>query len=888
MIPQSIRLYSWIDVEDVLNRQTKNWPNSLVWASAYWEGLTLGIRAEGKSKIQEWLKDTYDPRIEEKEGELYLIMESAEKKPKRFPIFLEETDEEPMTPRMIPSLARPNIITPHLKIDAPEIFSEDFPPVVVFHSFKGGVGRTIHAMALAKVFADDKKKVILIDADFEAPGISWLLRERFPNPSISFSDLIALIHGDLSKDKKDSLDLVKERLQDAFLDGIFLLPAYRSVEDFVSLDIRPEHLIQNADDPFLLTKILSELGKAMDVDAVIVDTRAGLSELSTGLLLDPRTYRVLVTTLSSQSMEGTYKVLKLLIERTPSKKEDVLFSIEEIDFPKPFVIMSQIPLNMDEKLWSEKRERLNELIAEFGCSDDLIDENLIDTPFDSNLFVLPSTFEEIMERLNQSNLRTKILDLKNYMPCKESLKSIFDTDINEKRKKVAAFSNKMQYAEKSEETDFLVTTPLKKLVEDHRQRVPITVVVGAKGAGKTYTYMQIIRCGKWSQFVEKCGMDSIHNDILICPFLEPKNLEETNRSTIQEAREKVIRQLSMKSRSDNSTIRDSIRDGMNRNLHEGQWKQIWLNGLAWSVGFRNGESEAGTAFPKFLTEQKKRVIFLIDGLEDLFQHLASSHDEQNALRSLIQEVPEWLGQQPSRPIGIVVFVRRDMVLGAISQNAAQLMALYEPYSLQWNELEALRLIGWLTEKTDIISHAKSIQAMRKEELIESLIPFWGKKLGHDQSRESRTSAWVMAVLSDLRGQIQARDMVRFIYYSVKYSIDDQRWKDRILVPSAMKKALPECGRKKIEEVEAENNPVQKIFNKFRSYDQEKKKVPFQRTDFNLDDSEIFLLENNGVIKFDKGEYHMSEIFRLGLDFERKKVGRSKVLGMASQANLREL
>ena len=41
MIPSDIRLYTWIDVEDVLLRvqKEKNWPEWLVWGRAYFDGL---------------------------------------------------------------------------------------------------------------------------------------------------------------------------------------------------------------------------------------------------------------------------------------------------------------------------------------------------------------------------------------------------------------------------------------------------------------------------------------------------------------------------------------------------------------------------------------------------------------------------------------------------------------------------------------------------------------------------------------------------------------------------------------------------------------------------------------------------------------------------------
>jgi len=124
---------------------------------------------------------------------------------------------------------------PTENIEPPAIMPLDFPPVVAFHSFKGGVGRTTHAIALAKALTAKKQKVLLVDGDLEAPGISWLFERRLPNPPVSFADFLALVHGDPSPHAETAIQLVSDRLQNAFIDGIFILPSFRSTSGFSSL-----------------------------------------------------------------------------------------------------------------------------------------------------------------------------------------------------------------------------------------------------------------------------------------------------------------------------------------------------------------------------------------------------------------------------------------------------------------------------------------------------------------------------------------------------------------------------------------------------------------------------------------------------------------------------
>ncbi len=271
----------------------------------------------------------------------------------------------------------------------------------------------------------------------------------------------------------------------------------------------------------------------------------------------------------------------------------------------------------------------------------------------------------------------------------------------------------------------------------------------------------------------------------------------------------------------------------------------------------------------------------------MFQSFATVDAEQIALRALLQDVPEWLRQQPGQPLGILVFVRRDIVVAAVHQNAAQLMARYEPYALQWSREEVLRLVAWVVLKAQIgilegLS-IKTLQAKEEQELIETLVPLWGRKVGSDRSREGRSAEWVIAALSDLRGQIQARDLIRFIRLAATASRDDVRWTDRLLVPAAMRSVLLECSRKKIEEIEMENAALKEVFTKLRNLPIEKRQIPFTLENIALQSEEIKILEANGVVLQERNEYYFPEIFRLGLNFERAAGARPRILALARRA-----
>ena len=896
MLPSDVRLYTWVDVEEVLRqaRRQNDWPEALVWASAYWNGLTLGIRPDKQQVILEWLAEKFEPRFESDQKEIVngeestssILLESLADQPRRLAVFFEETDDQPQQPRLIPRLSKPATLWPPYEPVPPEAFPSDVPPIVAFHSFKGGVGRTLLAVALAQALTEKrqgKSRVLLVDGDFEAPGITQLLRPRFPNPSIAFADFLALVHGDSDPRASESIQLAAEQIKHSFLEGIYVLPAFRSQHQYDSLQIKPEHLSQG-NNAFIVTDTLAQLGKSLDVQAVIVDLRAGLSELSTGLLLDPRVYKVIVTTLAGQSIDGTCYLLELLSERAPVKQDSD---------PFPAMIISQV-LDEHEKgtlflaPYESKLLEALTLFYENEYENSLPDPLYLLSHFDRNLMILPNDWNAIRNQLAQSNLLRQIHPLISWLPAPTSeTDKTPQEELLGKRKQLAEFANKLIYAESSETGEigeFLSIQPLQNLAADHTTKVPIAVIVGGKGAGKTYTFLQIVHCKNWYKFIEKLTGTPVASDCssYVYPSLKSINLSTAINKMVQQTHQKTVNHLGLTNLVSSEQSVDDLRDRLNDNLHEGQWREYWLDFLAWSAGFGEAKSGAGRQFVEYLQKKNRSVIAIIDGLEDLFQELPSNENQQTALRSLLQDVPGWLQQQPNPRLGLIVFVRQDMVTNSIKQNAAQLMAKYNPYALDWSDEEALRLVAWILRRITKPDNG-DLQQMDRSELIDELIPLWGRKLGHKNSHEARAAEWVIAALSDLKGQIQARDLVRFLHLAAQRSEPNLQWLDRLLVPSEIRGVVAPCGEEKIKEIEIENPTLGNILSKLKQLSEENKQTPFVREQLNLSLKDVQMLEENGVILRDAEEYYMSEIFRQGLDFKYKSAGRPNVIMLSNRA-----
>jgi cellulose biosynthesis protein BcsQ len=122
------------------------------------------------------------------------------------------------------------------------LIEEELPgvPVLAFHSYKGGVGRTLALLAFVKAWSslknvDNPKKLLIVDADIEAPGISWLTVGQ-AEAAFSLLDLLEVTqekdHIDevvaLAYDKISELT-IKVETEKALVEHI-VLPTYRYTE----------------------------------------------------------------------------------------------------------------------------------------------------------------------------------------------------------------------------------------------------------------------------------------------------------------------------------------------------------------------------------------------------------------------------------------------------------------------------------------------------------------------------------------------------------------------------------------------------------------------------------------------------------------------------------
>ncbi|MFD6966801.1 KGGVGR-motif variant AAA ATPase [Streptomyces sp. NPDC059979] len=897
-------LFSWVDVDEHLTRLALagEWPDWLVAADGWWDCLELvtrsGVEPDG---VKRWLDEVFgtgsagwvdgelllgldDPRTTEFTGlrvELSVDPEHPGAQRRRVPLLREKH----ITRQLAEPLHRP---------EAPA-FADDVQ-LMAFHSFKGGVGRTVHAVAVADRLARNGGKVLLIDADLEAPGITWMHKEQGGQCDFAYEDFITLLQGADNNDSVAAVDIAAAYLPNqqaghyASGGSITVMPSSRRVT-LAPPRIEPADLLSPGRSVYFVTDALAALGARLGVDTVVVDLRAGASELSAPVLLDPRVQRVFVTTLSHQSLAGTELMVRQLGRKAPT--------LQGTD-PATSIIITQYRLDTHTAQADAARSKLSlalgaALRGPVGTTDGDDTETLdvvllaqpVLSPFREELLALPSSWDAVLDVV----LSCGVADgLESLLPtpsprvtagAPSGVKA--EVDYTQLRRNLARTAGNLVYAEQSglaSAGGFLVTEPLRRLLADHRTELPQALVVGAKGAGKTFMYAKACAARTWQTFAEQSGIGGVTVEAPIVPVLESANLEYGDFEP-QDLRDAFAAAHGDVPHLDAtaSSIADRLKAGLGKlgGQEELGWRSLWLECLAMACGLEVSEQRTSEEALINLGRRAKAV-FVIDGLEDLLQNL-DSETKRTALRVLLIDVLGWLRSLRGRPFGLVVFVRRDLVTGAVRQNSGQLLGRFDHYALHWSKEEALRLALWVTAHAEALPDPvplPGITDLSEEELIDSLIQVWGWKMGSEKSREARSHLWVPAALGDFNGQVQARDVVMFLATAAKNSEQyNDTVDDRVLVPTAMRKALLECSRNKIVSVGEEDKAIGGLLTQMQGLGHPVL-VPFELEQVELTVAQADLLIEAGVFsKGSDGRYWVPEIYRHGLGFNSER--RARVL-----------
>ena len=878
----SVKLISWNDIEYVLAQAWTSSapPSSVVRFDVYPNQMTLTVASmQGVEEGKAWLGTVFGRAFSNENIQL-----TSFNGPRHFPVSIEDdADETRLTIEPRPRFSTMGLIAKQQENWLPEALDEKAPPIFTFYSFKGGVGRTLSLCAFVGAISQryPNKRLLIIDADLEAPGLTSLVKHDPGNHSADFSltDFLNLAHAEQGREKVQTLAYARHAIQRLSLRvpradleaEHYFLPGFREPWQQLRYGVRPENLTQFLNTRWDFARLLAMLGKALGVDGIVVDLRAGLSEMASPLIFDPRTHRYLISSCSQQSIDGIELVLKEMSKlpfapTTHYFDPEVVLTFVTDDLEKSGRIESYLQ-NLREHYAAESGEETVEGIARLSVAT---------SPFLQEMLNL-THWRELQVRLGGNSLGNTWNGL---------VDGLFDPEIPEpddldrKREALARLTQQLVFAEQEASSSFLKTEALKNLAGDFQTLLPIANVVGGKGAGKTFTASLVTRLGDWSLFVSEFDKVSTNRPIPVWPLLVSSTYPKRTRKDEAERMGLVAGDYPFS--EDENFLSKAL-----SNPEISDWRSFWFEFVCHSLGIAiEKERRADETLVHWLKEKGRSMVVVIDGLEDCL----SREDEARPLkplRALLVDVPNRLREIDENPLGILCFVRTDYVRRAIDQNTAQFMAQYGRYELRWNRKEVFRLVLWVCQQVNILEKSEdSTDRWSEARIVEMLEPVWGKKLGTASSKEAFTHHWVIAALSDFKGKIQARDLMRLISAAASAS-QGKSFHGHLLTPTSIKGSIQAVSKEKVKELKSEYDALEKVFTKLASVAAEKRQNPFKVNELALEDpvspQEIQRLIDFGVVIDDGGAYYFPEIYLYGLGFSHSRRGRNKILSLFRKA-----
>jgi cellulose biosynthesis protein BcsQ/allophanate hydrolase subunit 1 len=897
-----MKLRTWLDIDRIIRHQTNaltKMPPGILDINCFYDAIEIAYASEeiqeekAKDILKKWFLDWFDHT----ESVIHLDIEDS-----TIPVeFLPEETTAHKLKQTFHPFWKELAYLEKATIPFPNPFSDDML-MIAFHSFKGGVGRTSHLVAYLLALLEQAKAIdqdttiLVIDADLESPGLTYWHRKEKLQPTVSIIDFLEAYHYP-PIDQDSTIAFYAKELKKSYHDyGFYFLPA--CVEDNQLLDIRilPEHIAQSLEGTWKCSEAIFQLAQAIKANYVLIDLRAGLTELASPILFDPRIERYLITTLSEQSVSGTRLALEKLSKLAPG-----LEAIEAGTYLDPKLIISMLKQDFkDSPIYDPVFQTLLESYRVQEKEDDIqtVRLKIEDTFFAEQLLYL-SDWRDARQKINEE---TTLMQWAKER-AKEVLPAIQTRHYSlEQLNQLKAICEKYEYAESGESDGFLVTKPLKNLALNHIAELPRVVCIGAKGAGKTFNYVQLAHFERWPDFLEKTLEGTEGTESFIFPLLQSNTLKDKALQKIERAREGFLTQMKAASFSP-SELNDDIKRALSNDLNEQEWRAFWIDVLYKTLQKTARVQDSNQAklaeLNQDLKEKEVRVIFLFDGLEDIFLEVASNEAQQRAVRTLL-DMPNALGEIRHPHIGLIIFLRRDFLRHAIPQNSKQFENQYRAYDLSWDFESFLRFIYWIGVQSKSFDALDiPIDKLTSKEIIAFLENLWGKKLGQDNSNEAITVNWVYAALTDFNGQLQARDMVRLLLYSAEYGLKHpnlfENWKKtRLLPPPAIRHSITECSVKKVDETKEEYPLFKEWVSKIAQFPAAKRTIPFAPEQLEIEAKTIEIFKEMGLFYEDKAmndreRFYMPEIFRSGLgltyaNHARKRLSQLKAKALKTKTN----
>jgi cellulose biosynthesis protein BcsQ len=645
------------------------------------------------------------------------------------------------------------------------------PRTVSFYSFKGGVGRTTALTHVAWILAMRGRKVIAVDLDLEAPGLSTALSLN-PQPKYGIVDYF-YDRAYLPEETEPNIPITEIFGEIGIPNAkgrLFVVPAGALSLDYISKvdDLRATTVVDNGETLWAIFR--REIQDHLKPDVILVDSRTGINEWGALSLLQAADEAIIFLFPNEQNHQGIDLLLKSL-NSFGKPSTHFVFS--------PVPDLSEIGMAKVRQLWQLLREE-----TEYQGTEDEGNGNGTGADLDGDQ-------SEIAEPLVVPYLQPiamadhyPVVGLLDYYT---RIANLIDEDTNEIRlKEILTSTDRRWQIIESLQFPPLNAAALSQNLSELFQKTAnfekfldetTCLIKGRKGTGKTALYLLLLKHqsvaqqlahGRLNNVIFFSGHGSFHetrpsrNEFQIIN----QNLEENKGSWEAFWRAYLLLRIAHNKELQVSKIIQGDKFQDLRSILKKLSRDHWQSEHTQTLIQLSVDSQLRLVIPDALDliHQKQRnngqnLWFLYDDLDEDFPE--TDGIRQKALTGLFQLIQACDARRLTS-IRFKVFLREDIWSHLNFDNKSHFNG--RDLLLEWTRVDFLRLALRQAMQSPDFKHLvdrsspiESIDQATEESLDSALEPLWGSRRRRG-SKAKYVSRWIYERLTDSSGTTFPRSL----------------------------------------------------------------------------------------------------------------------------------
>ena len=634
--------------------------------------------------------------------------------------------------------------------ETPQVSKKELriPRTIAFYSFKGGVGRTTALAHVAAILAMQGRKVVAVDLDLEAPGLSSALNLT-PLPEYGIVDYF-YERSYLRKDVDPGISVAEifgEVLIPNASGRLFVVSAGKLDISYIAKgdDLRANAITERGED--LWSTFYQEITEQLQPDIILVDSRTGFNEWGAFSLLRAADKAIIFLYPNEQNSSGVRLITNALAQRVSC-----------------YFVFSLVPavkdagLAMVQEQWKniKKEDYYDEVYYDDPRLKDEIElDNLLVIPYLTAIALAKSY--PVQELLSYYQPIADIVD--------EDVNAIYMRDVLTNQNLRLELLNSLTFPKLNVEDKnsiyqhFLRTANFDKLLDANT-----SLILGHKGTGKSALYNLFLKhrgdaadfaYGRLSKVICVPGYEALQPHITVNMMRSINETLEQNGRTWEEFwRLLLLLHIYLNNRLSvpkNNSLHELLTQLKQLLQNSSDWSEKHTNILVTMLTLANSGAVAQEAITTLNTslQQEERIVWVL--YDDFYQNIPGEIRER-AIRGLFRLVQN--SARSLKNIKFKIFLSEDiwesLSLDKKYFNGRSLI-------LSWTHIDFLRLALQQTlfsksfkSITDNFSPIKYTHQANEEDLNNALQLLWGSR-GDLYTQSEYISHWLYRSLTDASG-----------------------------------------------------------------------------------------------------------------------------------------